>query len=104
MNKKTINKINLINTSYDNINVSIVPTDELVNILIELIERYYMPLYTVQENDTLSSICLKIYGNTNYEQIIEYNPQLKLILAGEYFVVHPNEKLRINKVKNDKAK
>jgi hypothetical protein len=93
MNEKTIYKINLINTSYENINVSIVPTNELVNFFIELIDRYYMPLYTVQENDTLSSICLKIYGNINYEKIIEYNSGMKLF--NQYLVVRPNEKIRI---------
>jgi len=93
MNEKTKNDINLINISYGNINVSIVPTDELVNLLIELIDRYYLPLYTVQENDTLSSICLKLYGNTNYEQIVKYNPGMKLF--NQYLVVRPGEKIRI---------
>ena len=95
MNKKTINDINLMNIFYANINVSVIPTDKLVNYLKELIDLYYMPLYTVQENDTLSSICLKLYGNTNYEQIIKYNPELKMGVLNQYFVVHPNQKIRI---------
>jgi hypothetical protein len=73
--------------------VQIVPTDELTNYLIELIDRYYLPLYVIQENDTLSSICLNIYGHTNYEQIIMYNPELKL--PNQYLTVRPNEKIRI---------
>jgi phage tail protein X len=74
--------------------VSIMPTKELENYLINLIDIYYLPLYVVQNGDTLSSICHKIYGNTNYEQIVKYNPGMKL--ANQYLVVRPNEKIRIN--------
>jgi hypothetical protein len=47
-------------------------------------------IYAVKTDGTLSSICLKIYGNTNYEQIVKYNYELKL--PNRYLVVHPNEK------------
>jgi phage tail protein X len=108
MNKEKTNKINVINIScklyiedkiykviseVQDFNVSLVPTEELVNFLIELIDRYYLPLYTVQKSDTLSSICLKLYGNTNYEQIVKYNPGMKL--SNQYLVVRPGEKIRI---------
>jgi phage tail protein X len=93
--EETTNKINLINISVQNFNVSLIPTDELVNFLIELIDRYYLPLYTVQEKDTLNSICLKLYGNTNYEQIVKYNPGMKLF--NQYLVVRPGEKIRFKK-------
>jgi len=69
------------------------PTDDLINYLIELLEIYYLPLYVVQNGDTLSSICLKIYGDTDYEKIIKYNHGMKL--KNQYLVVRPNEKIRV---------
>jgi hypothetical protein len=105
---KMVNEINSINVSYVLYNyinieiteiqkyyVSIIPTKKLTNYLINLIDIYYIPIYVVKYGDTLSSICLNIYGNTNYEQILKYNHELKL--HNRYLVVHPNEKIRIKK-------
>jgi len=99
--EETIEEISLIKVSYKifNINeiqeydVSIIPTKDLINYLINLLDIYYLPIYVVQYGDTLSSICLKIYGNTEYEQIVKYNLGMKL--SNQYLVVRPNQKIRI---------
>ena len=103
VDSKTSKEINLLTVSYDlhlendtqRLYISIIPTDELINYLIELLEIYYLPLYVVQNGDTLNSICLKIYGDTDYERIIKYNHGMKL--RNQYLVVRPNEKIRIKK-------
>ena len=90
---KEINSLTVSDTLHSENNVQIMPTDDLVNYLIELLEIYYLPLYIVQNGDTLSSICLKIYGDTDYEKIIKYNHGMKL--KNQYLVVRPNEKIRV---------
>jgi len=99
-NEKEIKFINVSYTIYNIFNenneqtfqVSIVPTYELIEYLINLIDIYYLPLYIVKNNDTLSSICFNIYGHTNIEQIIRYNPGMKL--KNQYLLVRPGEKIR----------
>jgi hypothetical protein len=103
MDNKISKIINSLIISYDlhlendvqRLYISVIPTDELINYLIELLEIYYLPLYVVQNGETLNSICLKIYGDTNYEKIIKYNHGMKL--QNQYLVVRPNEKIRIKK-------
>jgi len=90
---KGINSLTVSDNLHSENNVQIMPTDDLINYLIELLEIYYLPLYVVQNGDTLSSICLKIYGDTDYEKIIKYNHGMKL--KNQYLVVRPNEKIRV---------
>jgi hypothetical protein len=97
------NKINQIKITYGSEigkeiqrhSISIMPTKNLENYLINLMDIYYLPLYVVQNGDTLSSICFEIYGDTNYEKIVKYNLGMKL--ANQYLVVRPNGKIRFKK-------
>jgi hypothetical protein len=96
------NKINFIKISYigsydpiEYYSKTIIPTEKLVEYLTyKLLYIYYLPSYTVQDGDTLSTICLKLYGDTNYERIVKVNPNLKL--PNQYLVVRPNQKIRIS--------
>ncbi|MCL2800872.1 MAG: LysM peptidoglycan-binding domain-containing protein [Treponema sp.] len=95
---KEINCINVSynfyfpNEEYNKNDILLKPSDEFINFLLEKIDIYYLPLYTVKENDTLSSICYSIYGHSNYEELIKYNQGLKL--QNQYLVVRPGGKIR----------
>ena len=73
---------------------NMIPSDRLKDYLINrLLYIYSLPLYTVQFDDTLSKICLKFFGDTNYDRIVDVNPAMKW--ANQYLVVHPHTKIRI---------
>jgi len=106
-NNRISNKVNILNVSYkiyglneeQNYYITLIPNEELLNYMINLIDLYYLPLYVIQNNDTLSSICLELYGHTNYDQIIKYNSGMKLL--NQYLVVRPNEKIRYKILDNN---
>jgi hypothetical protein len=76
--------------------LKIVASDKLKDYLINrLLYIYSLPLYTVQKNDTLSDICLKFFGDTDYEKIVNVNPSMKWY--NQYLVAHPGRKIRIPK-------
>ncbi|GHU90296.1 hypothetical protein FACS189476_10230 [Spirochaetia bacterium] len=52
-----------------------------------------LPLYKVEYNDTLIKICLKFFGDTNYERIVDVNQGMTW--GNQYLVVRPNDKIRI---------
>jgi uncharacterized protein (DUF1697 family) len=80
----------------ENKELTIIASQKLKDFLInKLLYIYSLPLYTVQEGDTLSGICLKFFGDMNYKRIVDVNPQLEW--ANQYLVVHPNGKIRIPK-------
>jgi hypothetical protein len=80
----------------ENKELIIVASDRLKDFLVNrLLYIYSLPLYTVQNNDTLIDICLKFFGDTDYERIVDVNPSMKW--PNQYLVVHPNRKIRIPK-------
>jgi hypothetical protein len=71
-------------------------SDRLKDFLINrLLYIYSLPVYTVQKNDTLSGICLKFFGDTDYERIVNVNPSMEW--HNQYLIVHPGRKIRIPK-------
>ena len=73
---------------------NMIASDRLKDYLINrLLYIYSLPLYTVQDNDTLSKICLKFFGDTNYDRIVDVNPSMEW--KNQYLIVRPHEKIRI---------
>jgi len=92
-----VNNLDILNES-KKCEYIIEPTEYLKNYLINtLLVKYYLPIYEVQDGDTISSICLKLFGNSNYETLLQFNHGLKL--KNQYLIVKKNEKLRIPNIK-----
>jgi hypothetical protein len=78
----------------ENKEFNMIASDRLKDYLLNrLLYIYSLPLYTVQDNDTLSKICLKFFGDTNYDRIADVNPGMKW--KNQYLIVHPHTKIRI---------
>lgn len=94
----------VINVSYHaegnyetRIEAKIKPTEWVINYLTQkVLYIYYLPVYTVKYGDTLSEICYKIYGDTNYDRIVKVNPQFELEYGrGQKYIVTPGERLSL---------
>ncbi|GHT70503.1 hypothetical protein FACS1894110_22160 [Spirochaetia bacterium] len=82
------------NSSVEYKEYTTIASDRLKEFLINrLLYINSLPLYKVEYNDTLIKICLKFFGDTNYERIVDVNQGMTW--GNQYLVVGPNDKIRI---------